>query len=819
MPQGYRGFVIVLAHRPVHKPVRDMCLVREWQMVGGMMVSWRALAAGLVVTAGALALPGLAAAQGSDGAGVSGTGAVCTPANRLHPGTPRSGLLRSGDTSIFDGSGVADIWCLPVTQGQRISVRVHAVGAPAILVAGGAGAAQIETCEDCTTGFVEPDGVGRITVIARETGNLLLVVGTDQAETARRYAVEAQVMPNPAPAIRALAAGAPVRGTLTDSDWIDPQGEGPEANKVQDVYTVQLRAGRPVEISMNAAPGNELLDPFLVLGRVGPDGRLIDPVTDDDSGPGLGARIRITPTVSGTYQLRARALAGDAGGAYTVGIGPVTAPPRPRATPLAVGQTVSGSIGPRSPLAESSGGDISRVADFSFNATEGGLYELRMVPTGFEPFVSVGTYPEGPGSDIVSTAGGGGMSDSGDGPQPSTVLFQADATGPLIVRVSSSPTESGSFQLALAPVPMAAHPAAAATLAVPGRAAVSLVSGGPRTAELALYQVWQVELEAGQRIAVALSTGQGSGDLPDPVVEVGRGTPAAFEMLAMDDDGAGFPNSLLRFTAPAAGRYLIRARGLSVEDAGLASLSVEALPPPPALSAGATQRGALEDSDERMDEGSLFDDYSLTLRAGEAVRIEMRRGDDGSELDPFLMVLQLGATPENGPLAMNDDMSPETGLDAGLLFVAPADGIYIVRAGALGPGQSGPYALAVEAAEPPPPPPAPTPLEPGTPVSGRLDATDPVEPNSNQNFDRYVFEAQAGETYVIELRSSDFDAYVRVGPAGSDPVGWAEDDDSGGELNSRLEYQVETGGPQVIRASALFDGVTAGTYQLTVTRQ
>lgn len=787
-------------------------------MVGGMMVSWRALAASLAITAGALALPGTAAAHSSDGAGASETAAVCTPANRLHPGTPRSGLLRSGDTSIFDGSGVADIWCLPVTQGQRVSVRVHAVGAPAILVAGGAGAAQLETCEDCTTGFVEPDGVGRITVIARETGNLVLVVGTDQAETARRYAIEAQVMPNPAPAIRALASGAPVRGSLTESDWIDPQGEGPEANRVQDVYTVRLRAGRPVEISMNAAPGNDGLDPFLVLGRVGPDGRLIDPVTDDDSGPGLGARIRITPTVSGTYQLRARALAGDAGGAYTVGIGPVTAPPRPRASPLAVGQTVSGSIGPRSPLAETSGGDTSRVADFSFNAVEGTLYQLRMVPTGFDPFVSVGTYPEGPGSDIMAIAGSGGASESGQGPQPVAVMFRADSTGPLVVRVAS-PSGSGSFQLSLATEPMAAHPVAAAPLAVPGRAAVNLASGGARTDDMVLYQVWSVDLEAGQRIAVSLSTEQGDGDLPDPVLEVGRGTPAAFEILVMDDDGAGFPNSRLRFTAPATGRYLVRARGLAVEDSGRASLDVQALPPPPALAVGATVRGTLEEGDDIMSEGSLFDDYALSLQAGEAVRIDMRRSDDGSELDPFLQVFQLGATPEDGPLAMNDDISPETGLDAGLVFVAPAAGTYLVRAGALGPGQVGPYALQLRAAEPPPPPPAPTPLQPGTPVSGQLDAADPVEPNRSQNFDRYVFEAQAGETYVIELRSTDFDSFVRVGPAGSDPAGWAEDDDSGGELNSRLEYRVETSGPQVIRASALYDGAAEGTYQLTVTRQ
>lgn len=790
-------------------------------MVGGMMVSWRALTASLVAVAGVASLPQMAFAAGAgtaDEPGAAGAAALCSPSNTLRPGTPRSGMITGSDRSIFGDSGRADFLCVPVTEGERVSIRVQSTGVPLITLAGGAGVADPESCEDCATGFVEPGAVGRMLLVARETGHMVLMVGTDQIEDPQRYSVLVETGPNPPFRARALAAGAPVRGSLTEADWIDPGAEGLEANRLQDVYTLQLRAGRPVEITMTAAPGADGLDPYLVLGRIGQDGDLVDTVTDDDSGPGLSARIRFTPTVSGTYQLRARALSGEAAGAYTVQMGPVTSPPRPRAAPLVLGQTVSGSIGPRSPVAEDSSGETTRVADFTFNTVEGDLYQLRLVPSGFAPFVSVGTYENTVGSDIATFASGGGPSDAGDGPQPSTLLFQATKTGPTIIRVST-PGDAGSFQVSVTPVAVAAHPARGTALAVPGQAAVNLVSGGPRTNDLLLYQMFEVELEAGQRIAVALTTEGGAADLRDPVVDIGRGTPSAFEAITMDDDSGGFPNARLRFTAPAAGRYLIRARGFSLEDSGRAALAVQALPPPPALSVGRSERGTLESGDDTSFDGALYDDYTLSLTAGQAVRIEMRRASDDTTLDPFLSVTDPMASLESAALASNDDMSPETGLDAGLLFVAPADGTYLVRAATLGPEQTGGYVLDVRAAEPPPPPPAPTPIVPGTPVAGRLGADDPVEPNRGQNFDRYVFEAQAGETYVIELRSSDFDSYLRVGAAGSNPLGWAEDDDSGGGLNSKLEYQVTTSGPQVIRASALFDGVTEGAYELTVTRQ
>lgn len=71
---------------------------------------------------------------------------------------------------------------------------------------------------------------------------------------------------------------------------------------------------------------------------------------------------------------------------------------------------------------------------------------------------------------------------------------------------------------------------------------------------------------------------------------------------------------------------------------------------------------------------------------------------------------------------------------------------------------------------------------------------------------------EKGKKYVILLNSTDFDSYLRL----IDPMGMvvAEDDDSGGNLNSRIEYTpVATGQFKVVVTS--FDG-KVGAYNLRV---
>lgn len=101
---------------------------------------------------------------------------------------------------------------------------------------------------------------------------------------------------------------------------------------------------------------------------------------------------------------------------------------------------------------------------------------------------------------------------------------------------------------------------------------------------------------------------------------------------------------------------------------------------------------------------------------------------------------------------------------------------------------------------------------------GNLLRTDPADPTPemrevNARMQVHQLNMQVGKTYVIDLRSNAFDAYLRVeNPGGRSE---AEDDDSGeGPLDSRIVFRpTQNGMHRVIVTS--WDGQT-GAYHLTV---
>ncbi|MBC7822092.1 MAG: PPC domain-containing protein, partial [Planctomycetaceae bacterium] len=76
----------------------------------------------------------------------------------------------------------------------------------------------------------------------------------------------------------------------------------------------------------------------------------------------------------------------------------------------------------------------------------------------------------------------------------------------------------------------------------------------------------------------------------------------------------------------------------------------------------------------RMDAPNDIDNFSLTLKAGQTVRCEVRARRNGSSLDSTIRVLN--AT--GGVLAANDDIHPST-KDSMLVFTPPADGVYTLQ--------------------------------------------------------------------------------------------------------------------------------------------
>ena len=93
------------------------------------------------------------------------------------------------------------------------------------------------------------------------------------------------------------------------------------------------------------------------------------------------------------------------------------------------------------------------------------------------------------------------------------------------------------------------------------------------------------------------------------------------------------------------------------------------------------------------------------------------------------------------------------------------------------------------------------PKAPDAPISllGVLLPQDTKDPVRNQPCKKYSVSLRQGQAYVIEMNSTEFDCFLRF----LDPQGkqLAQDDDSGGNLNSRIVFTIPTTGTYEIVAT------------------
>jgi hypothetical protein len=235
--------------------------------------------------------------------------------------------------------------------------------------------------------------------------------------------------------------------------------------------------------------------------------------------------------------------------------------------------------------------------------------------------------------------------------------------------------------------------------------------------------------------------------------------------------------------------------------AAAAALGAAALPAAAqrAIAAGQTVNGRLTAADPVLPDDSHYHLFRLTARPGDHLVVTLRSED----FDAFLAWGVLS----DGELDVRDsDDDSGGGTDAQLRIVIGAEGEYVVRANSLHGGETGAYALRVEAA-------APAPLiRPGQTVSGRLEPGDEIARDGSYT-DLYLVRGTPGQRVAIVLRSSDFDAYLIGGPPGDDSAHF--DDDGAGGTDARLEVVLDADGRYHVRANSLSAGET-GAYTLHV---
>lgn len=103
----------------------------------------------------------------------------------------------------------------------------------------------------------------------------------------------------------------------------------------------------------------------------------------------------------------------------------------------------------------------------------------------------------------------------------------------------------------------------------------------------------------------------------------------------------------------------------------------------------------------------------------------------------------------------------------------------------------------------------------GSPVYERLDTTDDYLVEDNSYIDTYSFTGQAGQRVVITMSSQELDSYLILLDASGNSV--AQDDDSAGNLDARIEAVLPANGTYTIYANSYgSEGMGAYTIQANI---
>jgi len=652
---------------------------------------------------------------------------------------------------------------------------------------------------------------------------------------------------------RTVAVGEQMQGSLTDSDVLSAGGR-----RVQ-VWTLGAPQGEEVQVDLSS----DDFDAFLYV--VGPG--LNEGLRDDDGGSGLDSRICFVPDQPGEYRVVASSLnagtgafsitaevtGGSCGGAVeTSEIEDLALLPT-EGRSIAVGDEVAGALTDRDPTFYG-----TPAQAWAVQGRAGAPFSVDLVSDDFDSFLTV----LGPGLDEYFT------DDDGAGRCDSRVSLTFPESGEYRVVVSTTlGVGTGSFTLIASERPGPVNPDSCVPVTDGGEFGgepyeyiegsleeISMVGAlrmkssvnGSMSGNEAYFrdrplQGWTLEGRAGSRVAITLVSDQFDTylflDGPGFVDPIGN------------DDGAGDLDSRICVELPETGTYRVFAGPLSSVDAGAryvldatvrgADSVCDAYEVSPALRAAALaalptrgrtigvneeQYGTLDGEAYHPDSERPIQPWTLRGAPGTFLYVDVVS-------DMFDAYLYAAGEDLGGELTA-DDSGGST--NARMELTIPASGEVTLLPSAFSASSRGDFLLRVSTNPPP--------LEAssggggaggsysdageldgiGRPVadlpfggeySGMLGAGDDVIPRGFAQ--AFSYQGTAGEDVVFELISDDFDCYMYlVGPG---LPGALSDDDSAGNLDSRIEVTLPESGTYTVIASALGEGST-GAFRIRAFR-
>jgi hypothetical protein len=598
------------------------------------------------------------------------------------------------------------------------------------------------------------------------------------------------------PSPRPLPLGQPLQGSMGPED---PVLDSDDSS--YELFEVQAPKGQIVTVTLTSTA----FQPIVAVGdEIDEECEACVATVGERDKPAV---VRKIVSASGVLQIRANTMNKGDRGTFTI-LATTSQPPPISARPLSFGQSASDALDQNDAVTN----DGATVDAYAVRLTADQEIQLDLSSDDFDPKL-----------ELLTPAGAKVAEDDDGGPGTNArIRYVVPRAGLYQVRVTAVGSgEVGNYTLTtglrqeLPPMP------APISIALGQAVSGALSNTTPRyeTDGEEIYAVrYGLRLEGGKVYRIALNAANGS-EL-DPKISIGKlVADGSLESLAQDDDGGGGSNALLRFRPETSGTYVFevqkvgRANGpyrLMVEQAA----ADRAPAAPQALRIGQNISGELRDGGARLTAtDSLFNTYSIALRAGQRVNVKMDKVGEAN-LDPLL---EIGLSTSAAFQALAKDDDGGQGLNARIKFTAPSDSTYIIRATAAEPTQEGQYSVSVSDMPVPVVPPIPARAKLGETIHGNLGAIDPLR-NDSHYFDRYVFNGQVGETFEITASAENFD--ITVGARQIDRVDddYASDDDSGGGTNAKLIYTVTTAGPQVIRVTTIEESAE-GDYSLVIIKK
>ena len=598
-------------------------------------------------------------------------------ATPLRIGQTVNGQLTADDTKVDSeemGQYIYDTYAIQARDGQRLEVTMRSDAFDAYLEA-------YEGSDDGDAIAMDDDGLEEGTNsrlrFSADNGTYIIRARTLGGLEGGDYTIQVTDRgPAPrAPRPTAIRMGDALDGEISDRSPVEE--DGPSGEYTYNGYSFRAREGDRIAIALES----DDFDPIVRVGRLGRGGAFEELAQNDDSGAGgLNSYLIFTAPSSGEFVIRAAPLDGTTEGDYELSLS--EAPPPLVARPIAVGETVEGV------LEASDGGNAfgQRADAYTFNGTAGQRVVVTMSSEAFD------TYLELFSENAEENGGRYALDSDDDGAGEGTnsrLTYTIPSDGQYTIEARAFTGEGeGAYALGFEEAPPLPAPVA---LTFGATVQGEIVSEDPRDDENRGFDAYSFTGTAGNRVQLIMR----SGDF-DTYLQVGS-PEGEFYAMASDDDGLGEgTDSRLNYILPSDGEFIVRASPLSADADGLYSLELIDRGPQPlpgSILVGATARGTLGEDDALAEDGSFYDAYRISAKAGDKLRLTMV----SNEFDAFI---DIGREDESGTftsVVSDDDSLSDT--HAKVDWAVEEEGDYVIRARSFSSGQAGAYALTVETKE------------------------------------------------------------------------------------------------------------------------